>query len=117
MADGNPAKEALSRYGRSLGLEQRMGSWYRVEDNLVASVDLQKSQYGPQYYVIIGLFLKPLMTERLPKPQNAHVTRGWNRSRWMRESRSRGFWISISRCPMSGESKKSARFSTRTSRH
>lgn len=74
MTKRNPAQEALQRYGRETGLERRSGAWYQAGDEVIAVADLQKSQYGPQYYFNLGFLLRTLTPDEYPKPSMAHVS-------------------------------------------
>lgn len=59
--------EALERFGRPVGMEKKSGVWYRRSDEVIAVSDLQKSQYGPQYYFSQGFWLRALGDERYPR--------------------------------------------------
>ena len=48
--------EALS----SVGFNRRGAQWLRESPDVVQSVELQKSQFGAQYYVNLGVWLKAL---------------------------------------------------------
>ena len=55
------------------GFSKNIGSWYRITDDVITVVELQKSQYGLQYYVNIALWLRPLGEASTPKEQVCHV--------------------------------------------
>ena len=57
----------------SAGFSKTSGSWYRITDEVITVVELQKSQYGLQYYVNIALWLRPLGEARTPKEHVCHV--------------------------------------------
>jgi hypothetical protein len=69
----SPIHEALDRFGRDLGLEKKSGAWYRLCEEVIAVVDLQKSQYGASYYVNLGFWLRALGEERYPKGARCHI--------------------------------------------
>src|SRR4051794_24856767 len=73
MSMRNAVQQAFDRVGRVAGWEKKSGAWYRHRDEVVAVVDLQKSQYGPQYYVNVGFWLRELGDERYPKTWKSHV--------------------------------------------
>lgn len=50
MSALNVVQEALDQFGRQAGLEKKSGAWYSQREEVIAVADLQKSQYGPQYY-------------------------------------------------------------------
>jgi hypothetical protein len=67
-------QKAMNQFGRRAGLEKKSGAWYRRTDDLIAISKLQKSQYGPQYYVNQGFWLRQLGDERYPKESRWHIT-------------------------------------------
>jgi hypothetical protein len=69
----NAVQKAFDRFGRAAGFEKKSGAWYRRCDEVVAVVDLQKSQYGPQYYVNAAFWLRALGEEQYPKTWKSHV--------------------------------------------
>ncbi|MEY2430377.1 MAG: hypothetical protein QOC92_102 [Acidimicrobiaceae bacterium] len=64
---------AFDRFGREAGFEKKGGSWYRCSDEVVAVSNLQKSQYGPQYYWNQGFWLRELGGEDYPKVNRCHI--------------------------------------------
>ncbi len=74
MSNRTVVHDALERFGREAGMEKKSGVWYRRNDAVVAISDLQKSQYGPQYYFNQGFWLNELGDERYPKGVKCHIT-------------------------------------------
>lgn len=66
-------QETFDRFMKSAGFAKRSGSWYRSSDEVVTVVELQKSQYGPKYYINLGLWLRALGESTAPKEQSCHV--------------------------------------------
>lgn len=52
---------------------KKNGSWYRASADMITVVELQKSQYGHQYYVNLALWIMSLGEDSTPKEQNCHV--------------------------------------------
>lgn len=73
MSRRDIVQQAFERFGREAGLQKHSGAWYRRSDEVVAVSDLQKSQYGPQYYVNQGFWVRQLGDEPHPKPAKAHI--------------------------------------------
>lgn len=73
MSVRNTVQVAFDESCKSLQFEKRRGAWYRRGEDLVTVVDLQKSQYGPQYYINLGLWLIGLEGDAHPKPVACHV--------------------------------------------
>lgn len=57
----------------SLGFREKAGSWFREHEETVLVVSLQKSDYGWQYYLNFGIWLKRLGEQRFPKEHLCHV--------------------------------------------
>jgi hypothetical protein len=55
------------------GFTKRSGSWYRRQADTISVLNLQKSQYGPSYYVNLGVWLSPLGDSGSPPPHHCHV--------------------------------------------
>jgi hypothetical protein len=53
--------------------EKKSGSWYSRSGEVVSISNLQRSQYGPQYYVSQGFWLRSIDDERYPKSERAHI--------------------------------------------
>lgn len=69
----NAIQRAFDQFGRESGFEKKSGSWYRRGDEVVAVSNLQKSQYGPSYYINQGFWLSRLGAERYPKVNKCHI--------------------------------------------
>jgi len=69
----NPVQVALDRFGRSAGMELQRRAWYRRSEEMIAVSELQKSQYGPSYYVNQGFWLRTLGDERFPRQVSCHI--------------------------------------------
>jgi hypothetical protein len=55
------------------GMRKQSGSWYRQSDDAIAVVNLQKSQYGPSYYLNVAFWLLALGEAKFPKEHECHV--------------------------------------------
>jgi hypothetical protein len=73
MSERNAVQRAFDGFGRDAGSEKKSGSWYRRRDEVVAVLNLQKSQYGPRYYLNVGFWLVEVGDERYPQPHKCHV--------------------------------------------
>jgi hypothetical protein len=69
----NIIHNAFDGFMKDAGFSKKNGSWYRTTDEVITVVDLQKSQYGLQYYVNLALWLRPLGEAKTPKEQVCHV--------------------------------------------
>lgn len=66
-------QQAFDCFGREAGFEKKSGSWYRHAEEVIAVSNIQKSQYGPSYYINQGYWLRRLGNERYPKIVRCHV--------------------------------------------
>lgn len=73
MADSKLVKEALGAPLVEAGFKKKSDSWYWGNDEIVLLVNLQKSQYGNQYYVNCGVALKALGAAEFPKEHHCHI--------------------------------------------
>ena len=73
MTARNIVQTTFDEFGRASGFVKKSGSWYRRSAETIVVLNLQKSQYGPQYYVNAALWLLPLGEEQFPKEHKCHV--------------------------------------------
>jgi len=73
VSERNAVQRAFDGFGRDAGCEKMSGSWYRRRDEVVAVLNLQKSQYAPRYYLDLGFWLVEVADERYPQPHKCHV--------------------------------------------
>ncbi len=71
MAD--PLEAVLAGILRQHQFKKKGSSWYRATDWSVAVVNLQKSNWGAQYYVNLGVSLTAFGGDRFPKEHHCHV--------------------------------------------
>ncbi len=69
----NVLRSTLNDFGSSAGFIKNSGAWYRRQGDAISVVDLQKSQYGNQYYINVGLWLLEIADERFPKEWVCHL--------------------------------------------
>jgi len=69
----NVIQTTFDGFMKGAGFSKHSGSWYRDTDDVITVAELQKSQYGLQYYVNIALWLRPLGEAKTPKEQACHV--------------------------------------------
>lgn len=73
MTNRNFAQQMIDRV-LSVGAFDRRGSrWTRDADEVFQSVELQQSQFGEQFYVNIGLWLKALGPSAKMQEKDMHV--------------------------------------------
>jgi hypothetical protein len=73
MRERDVIQRAFDQFGRDNGLERSSGSLYSRTQEVIAVSNLQKSQYGPQYYFNQGFWLRELGKDLHPKYYNCHV--------------------------------------------
>jgi hypothetical protein len=55
------------------GFRKDKTTWSRTNDDVIALVNLQKSQWGGQYYLNVAWYLRLLESPSAPKEHKAHV--------------------------------------------
>lgn len=55
------------------GFVRKSDSWYRDAEDAILVCNLQKSQYGEQYYVNLAVWLKALGEAAFPKENSCHI--------------------------------------------
>jgi hypothetical protein len=73
VSQRNAIRQGFDRFGKEAGGEKKSGGWYWRSDEVIAVVDLQKSQYGPQYYVNVAFWLRAFGDVRYPKSWKSHI--------------------------------------------
>lgn len=73
MSERDAVQRAFDQFGKEAGFEKKSGSWYGRSDEVVSISNLQKSQYGPQYYFNQAFWLRQLGDERFPKENQSHI--------------------------------------------
>lgn len=73
MAERNEIQRAFDAFGKSEGMVKRSGSWYRTGDEVIGVMNLQKSQYGPRYYINVGYWLQAIEEAKFPPDEQCHI--------------------------------------------
>jgi hypothetical protein len=73
MTERNAVQQAFDSFGSESGFEKKSSSWYHQGDDVTAVSNLQKSQYGPQYYFNQGFWLRSLGNEPFPNENKCHI--------------------------------------------
>lgn len=55
------------------GFRRRKDSWYRMNEDTISLVNLQKSQYGGQYYLNLAVYLRDLDKATSPAEHQSHI--------------------------------------------
>lgn len=69
----NPLYLALEDVLAPAGFSRKGDSWFRRTEDVVEVANLQKSQYGHQYYLNYALWLRALGEETFPKEEKCHI--------------------------------------------
>ncbi len=69
----NPVKTTFERTLQSNGFRKQGGTWYFDCPETILVVNLQKSQYGPSYYINLAVFVKALGDDKVPKEHQCHL--------------------------------------------
>ena len=70
----NPLVNEVSKFMSVPEWKKKGQAWYRNAKEVVQVLELQKSQYGKQYYINLGVAVKALgMENDFPKEQKCHI--------------------------------------------
>jgi hypothetical protein len=70
--------DAVGKPLKRHGFKKKRGdTWYRDNQDTISVFNLQKSSYGPQYYVNIAIWLKQLGDVQTPQEQHCHIRLRW----------------------------------------
>lgn len=64
---------ALAARLKPIGFKRRGATWHRATDETIQVVNVQGSQWGPEYYLNIGTYLRALGAEATPPESRCHV--------------------------------------------
>ena len=73
MSDRDEVQQLVDEFARGRGYSKRSGSWFRRQDETIAVLDLQRSDYSHAYYVNVALWLLPLGDAAAPAEHTCHV--------------------------------------------
>ena len=73
MHESNEISDTLSRLLVDRGFSRAGSTFYKDLDELTAVVNLQRSQFGPQYYVNLAWYDPKLLGTIRPKEHHCHV--------------------------------------------
>ena len=73
MSKSNPIHQILKAVLMPIRFSRKGSSWYRRTQDVVQVVNLQKSQYGDQYYLNYALWLLALGDASFPREEMCHV--------------------------------------------
>lgn len=73
MAERNVIQQEFDTFGKGAGMLKKSGTWYRTSDDVIQAMNLQKSQYGPSYYINIGWWLRSLGDAKFPTDNQWHI--------------------------------------------
>jgi hypothetical protein len=66
-------EERIASVLKPLGYSKRGATWHRDQGNVISVVNLQKSQWGDDFYLNLGVYLKQLGTKERPAASECHV--------------------------------------------
>ena len=73
MTNSTVLSDALSRVLARAGFQARGDTWYRDAHVGLQAVELQKSEWGDQYYLNVGVYVRDLGKVRWPKTYQCHL--------------------------------------------
>jgi hypothetical protein len=71
--DVDPIKAAFDDALKEAGFHKKSGTWYLEKEEVVLVANLQKSQWGQQYYINLGIWLRRLGEKKFRKENECHL--------------------------------------------
>jgi hypothetical protein len=65
--------KALAQLLKPIGFKKRRATWHRATADTIQVVNVQGSQWGPEYYVNVGTYLRALGEEVAPPEFRCHI--------------------------------------------
>ncbi len=69
----NPIADALGEILSKTGFKKKSDTWLYEAKDTITVINLQKSQYGQQYYVNAAIWVKALGQNKAPKENQCHI--------------------------------------------
>lgn len=73
MSVRNVLQTAFDEFAGATGFTKKSGTWCRRRNEVIGVIELQKSQYGAQYFVNVALWLLALGEAQCPKEHVCHL--------------------------------------------
>lgn len=73
MSTRNVLQTTFDDFAKSAGFSKKSGTWCRRQQDTIAVIELQKSQYGARYFVNVALWFLDLGDVQCPKEQACHL--------------------------------------------
>jgi len=64
---------ALAQVLKPLGFKKRRATWHRTTTDAIQTVNLQRSEWGDDYHLNVGTYLRALGEELTPPEYRCHV--------------------------------------------
>ena len=66
-------EQAVARVLKPLGYTKRAATWHLDREQVISVVNLQKSQWGEDWYLNLGVYVKALGDENRPAEARCHI--------------------------------------------
>lgn len=64
---------AFAKLLKPLGFKKLRANWHRATLDTIQTINIQGSQWGPEYYINVGTYLRALGNETTPPEYRCHV--------------------------------------------
>lgn len=69
----NEIIEKLKPHLKIAGFKKLRTAWHKEENDTILVFNVQSSQWGPEYYINLGIYIKALGTEVKPPAYHCHI--------------------------------------------
>src|SRR5690606_2510580 len=73
IANTKELEGAISDILKPLAFRKKGPNWYFYTDECVCMINLQKSEWGGQYYINVAILVTPLTMEKMPLEYRCHI--------------------------------------------
>ena len=73
MHDGAVLEAAIDSVLKPRGYRKRRSTWHLVLPEVILVANMQRSQWGPSFYINLGVYLRALGSETSPPEYRCHI--------------------------------------------
>ena len=77
MTQSKILTDAIGKSLKSAGFKKKSDTWFLTTEETISILNLKKSDFGRQYYVNIGVWLKCIGQTDIPKDYKCHIRFRW----------------------------------------
>jgi hypothetical protein len=68
-----PLEQSITPHLKAMSFKKKARSWWRATEDSIQVVNIQKSSFGPQVYINLGIYIRSLGPELTPPEYRCHI--------------------------------------------